>query len=99
MNASALVESLTGGRLGAAAAAARPLVSGQVTRVLGIHLEISGLDAAIGDAVHVHAPTGPIAAEVVAINRSSLVCMPYGELHGVRVGTPASAAGGPALST
>ena len=90
-----LLDSLTGGRLAAATAAARPLVSGQVTRVLGIHLEVSGIEAAIGDAVRIHAPIGAITAEVVAVNRSSLVCMPYGELHGVRVGTPASSAGGP----
>ena len=95
MSSNVLLDSLTGGRMAAATAAARPVVSGQVTRVLGIHLEVSGLDAAIGDAVRIHAPVGAITAEVVAINRSSLVCMPYGELHGVRVGTPASTAGGP----
>jgi flagellum-specific ATP synthase len=73
----------------AALSAARPLRTGRVTRVVGVHLEVGGLEAAIGDEVTVTTPQGPIGAEVVALQADGLVCMPFGDLRGVRTGAGA----------
>ena len=68
----------------AAARAAAPVVTGQVTRVVGLSLEVGGIQAAIGDEITVTTQAGPIGAEVVALSSDGLVCMPFGELRGVR---------------
>lgn len=65
---------------------ARPRVSGRVARVVGLNLEIEGLNAPIGSAVTVSTDTGPLVAEVVALREDGLVCMPLGELVGVQAG-------------
>ncbi|HEV7535991.1 MAG TPA: EscN/YscN/HrcN family type III secretion system ATPase, partial [Acidimicrobiia bacterium] len=75
-------------RLAAALEAARPRRFGRVDRVVGIHLEVAGLDAAIGDAVVIFAPTGKVGGEVVALHGNRTVCMPFGELRGLRTGAP-----------
>jgi flagellum-specific ATP synthase len=82
-------------RLESALRAARPLVTGRVSRVVGLNLEVEGLDAAIGDAVHIDAGGRPLPAEVVALRDGGLVCMPFGTLHGVRAGAAVEATGGP----
>ena len=79
----------------AALRAARPLVTGRVRRVVGLNLEVEGLDVAIGDAVHVDAGGRSLPAEVVALRDSGLVCMPFGTLQGVRAGAAVHATGGP----
>ncbi len=77
-------------------AAAGPRQFGQLRRIVGLNLEVSGLVAAIGDGINVSRTDGTeLAAEVVAIQSDSLVCMPYGELTGVRAGAPAEATGKP----
>lgn len=72
--------------LDAVVAAARPRVLGRVRRVVGLNVEIEGLQLPIGNAVTVHAAAGPVVAEVVAVEDAGLVCMPLGDLHGVRAG-------------
>lgn len=72
--------------LDAVAATARPRVLGQVRRVVGLNVEIEGLQLPIGNAVTVHAAAGPVVAEVIAVEDAGLVCMPLGDLHGVRAG-------------
>src|SRR3954462_12841867 len=62
--------------------AARPRVQGRVARVLGLNLEIDGLQLPTGAAVRVEAGSGPVVAEVVAVTENGLVCMPLGELRG-----------------
>ena len=47
---------------------------------------VEGVQAAIGDAVTLARPGGELVAEVVAIDTDGLVCMPLGELAGVRAG-------------
>ena len=47
--------------------AARPHVAGRVARVLGLNLEVVGLQLPIGSAVSVETDHGPVIAEVVAI--------------------------------
>lgn len=86
---------ITADRLSQAVLAARPLRTGRVVRVLGLHLEVAGIESAIGDALTIEAPEGPIHAEVIALQHDSLTCMPYGSLHGLRVGAPVVATGGP----
>ncbi len=66
--------------------AGRPRVSGRVTRVVGLNLEIEGMTAPIGAAVEVPTRNGPIVAEVVALRDGGLVCMPLGDLAGVEAG-------------
>jgi flagellum-specific ATP synthase len=78
--------------------AARPRVTGRVARVLGLNLEVAGIEAAIGDAVVVEAPGQPddvLLAEVVALRDDGAVCMPFGDLRGVRAGAPVEATGRP----
>jgi flagellum-specific ATP synthase len=78
--------------------AARPRVTGKVARVLGLNLEVAGIDAAIGDAVIIDAPGQPddvLLAEVVALRDGGAVCMPFGDLRGVRAGAPVEATGRP----
>jgi flagellum-specific ATP synthase len=82
-------------RLAAALEAARPRRFGRVERVVGIHLEVAGLDAAIGDAVVIFAPTGKVGGEVVALHGERVVCMPFGNLHGLRTGAPVWTPGHP----
>jgi flagellum-specific ATP synthase len=77
-----------------AADAAAPRRAGRVARVVGLNLEVEGLDAGIGDGIVVETAAGPLPAEVVAITDDRLTCMPLGELTGIRAGTPAIAAGG-----
>jgi flagellum-specific ATP synthase len=71
--------------------AAKPRVFGRVARVVGLNLEVEGLQLPIGSAVTVESNDGPLLAEVVAIQDSGLVCMPLGELRGLRAGAPVEA--------
>src|SRR5438067_590753 len=79
----------------AAASAARPSMTGRVSKVVGLNLEVDGVDAAIGEAIAIDTGGDKLMAEVVAIRDSGLVCMPFGDLKGVRAGAPAAATGRP----
>jgi flagellum-specific ATP synthase len=61
-------------------------VQGRVRRVVGLNVEIGGLQLPIGSAVTIHGEAGPVIAEVVAVVDDGLVCLPLGELRGVRAG-------------
>jgi flagellum-specific ATP synthase len=77
-------------------AAAAPLRTGRVTRLVGLRLEVEGLEAAVGEAVWVRRTDGGLLpAEVVAVQGNSLACMPLGELSGVRFGDVVEAEGRP----
>jgi len=78
-------------RLDMALRGARPHRYGRVVTITGLQMEIAGIEAAIGDAVTIDSTNGPLAAEVVALRDDGLICMPLGELHGVRAGARASA--------
>nr|WP_230209309.1 FliI/YscN family ATPase [Tetrasphaera sp. HKS02] len=75
--------------------AARPLVSGRVTRAVGVSLDVAGLDVAVGEAVRVQADRGVILAEVVALDGPIARCLPVSDLRGVRRGAEVVATGGP----
>src|SRR5690349_3645109 len=70
---------------------AQPRFYGRVARVVGLNLDVEGLQLPIGSAVTVESAGGPLLAEVVAIREDGLVCMPLGELRGIRAGAPVEA--------
>ena len=63
---------------------------------MGLGLEVSGLDCALGDLVTVGSNPG-LDAEVVAALDSSVRCMPLGRLAGIAAGDPVRAKGGTVL--
>ncbi|MDA8266787.1 MAG: EscN/YscN/HrcN family type III secretion system ATPase, partial [Actinomycetota bacterium] len=63
-----------------------PRRTGRVTRLVGLRVEVDGLEAAVGDAVRIWRGGGTLDAEVVAVQGSTLACMPLGDLTGVRFG-------------
>jgi flagellum-specific ATP synthase len=62
--------------------------------VVGLSVTVEGVQAAIGDAVTLARPGADLVAEVVAIDADGLVCMPLGELSGVRSGATVQLAPG-----
>ena len=78
-----------------ARAAARPQVTGVVTGAMGLTLSVDGVSAAVGDLVEVHATDRPLLAEVVAVGRDRLTCMPLGGLAGVHAGARVRPTGRP----
>jgi flagellum-specific ATP synthase len=80
----------------AAVDAARPQRVGVVSSVLGLSVEVSGVDCAIGDLVTI-GDDSPVVAEVIATSRTGLRCMPLGRLAGISAGDPVRAQGAPML--
>jgi flagellum-specific ATP synthase len=72
-----------------------PRRTGRVTRIVGLRVEVEGIEAAVGDAVRIVWSGGTLDAEVVALQNSSLACMPLGDLRGVRYGDTVEAFGRP----
>ncbi|NAZ76407.1 EscN/YscN/HrcN family type III secretion system ATPase, partial [Kineococcus sp. T13] len=62
--------------------AARPLVSGRVRGIVGLSVEVSGLEAAVGETLLLGEGASRIPAEVVAAEGSRLRCLPLGHLTG-----------------
>jgi flagellum-specific ATP synthase len=83
------------GLLDRARAAARPELTGQVVGAMGLTLSVEGIRAAVGDLVEVDPGPRGLLAEVVAVTRDRLTCMPLGELSGVRSGARVRATGRP----
>ena len=75
--------------------AARPLVTGVVSGAMGLTLTVEGITAAVGDLVEVATGSRPLLAEVVALGRDRLTCMPLGDLSGVHAGAPVRPTGMP----
>lgn len=75
--------------------AADPVRLGVVSSVVGLGLEVSGLNAPLGTVLEI----GPhrVHAEVVAARRSALHCMPLGELEKISVGDLVTSSGAGAL--
>jgi flagellum-specific ATP synthase len=69
-----------------ARAAARPEVTGSVVGAMGLTLTVDGIVAGVGDLVEVNPGSRPLLAEVVAVSRDRLTCMPLGDLSGVHAG-------------
>lgn len=75
--------------------AAEPRRTGRVTRVVGLKVEVDGVAAAVGDSVRIHHGGRTLDAEVVAVEGSTLACMPLGDLTGVRYGDTVTSTGAP----
>ena len=75
--------------------AARPLLTGSVVGAMGLTLTVEGVPAAVGDLVEVNPGPRGLLAEVVAVSRDRLTCMPLGELSGVQSGAPVRTTGMP----
>ncbi len=72
--------------------AAVPQRRGRVETVLGLTVRVAGLSASVGEVLEVLRPGagdlgGTVAAEVVAVDDGSLLCMPIGDLTGIGAGT------------
>jgi flagellum-specific ATP synthase len=62
-----------------------PIVEGQLTRMVGLTLEASGCQAAVGDRCEVTTGDGTsVEAEVVGFSGDRLYLMPTGDIHGVK---------------
>ena len=83
--------------LAAAVVAAAPQRVGTVTSVLGLGVEIAGLDCAVGELVTIGSGAEKLDAEVVASVSGGVRCMPLGRLTGIAAGAPARAAGSSVL--
>jgi flagellum-specific ATP synthase len=81
-------------QFGSALLAARPERVGIVTSVVGLAVELQGLDSAVGDLVTIG---DDVNAEVVAASHDGIRCMPLGRMTGIKVGTPARSHGRPLL--
>ena len=75
---------------------ARPERVGVVTSVVGLGLEVAGLDVVVGDLVTV-GDTNPVDTEVVATTRGGARLMPLGRIDGIGTGAPARSKGTPVL--
>jgi flagellum-specific ATP synthase len=75
--------------------AVAPHRTGRVTRLVGLRVEVEGVDAAVGDAVRIWSRSAPLDAQVVALDGRTLACMPFGDLTGLRYGDQVEASGGP----
>lgn len=84
-------------RLSAALLAAGPQRVGSVSSIIGLGVEVEGLDCAIGDLVLIGEGDGAVQAEVVALSREGVRCMPLGRLAGIRAGAPARSLAGQLL--
>lgn len=74
--------------------AARPEVTGRITRVVGLTVETEGIDAAIGEVLQLGGDR-PVPAEVVALGDRGPVAMVLENLDGLRTGDPVRATGKP----
>ncbi len=72
-----------------------PRRTGRVTRLVGLRVEVEGIEAAVGDAVRIFRGDGCLDAEVVAVQGATLACLPLGDLAGVRYGDAVEALGHP----
>jgi len=83
-------------RLERAVTAARPSIHGVVADVVGLGIRVEGVRAGVGELVHVLTDAGSLPAQVVAVHRSGVTCMPLGATHGVSAGDQVVPSGGSA---
>lgn len=78
-----------------AVAGHKPVVRGQVRGLLGIAVEATGIQSAVGDLCTIHSGIGDIDAEVVGFREGCAVLMPLGETRGIAPADPVTAHGRP----
>lgn len=77
--------------------ATKPTRRGKVTGTLGLSIDVSGLELAVGEAVRIIGDEGPVLAEVVALGDEGATCMPISDLRGIRTGCAVETTGGPVM--
>jgi len=82
-------------RLAAALAAARPRLTGRVTSVVGLAVTVSGIEARLGELVRIGDGPAAVLAEVVALDRDRISCLPLGPVAGIGTGSTVTGTGGP----
>jgi flagellum-specific ATP synthase len=76
--------------------AARPERSGTVKAVVGLGVEVLGIEAAVGDRVRIDTVDGSaVDAEIVAVDGDASRCMPLGRLSGITARARVRHAGAP----
>ena len=66
-------------------------LTGHVTRIVGLTAAVAGFPAPMGAIVRLHREHGdPVDGEVVGFQEQETLLLPYGELGGIRRGTPVS---------
>jgi flagellum-specific ATP synthase len=73
---------------------AAPQQAGQVSRVLGLSITVTGVDVRIGDLVQISGHSS-VLAEVVAVDGMACTCLPLGEMAGIGTGDHVFTTGGP----
>jgi flagellum-specific ATP synthase len=86
------VSTLTAARHQRAVEAASPLRLGKVAELVGLHVLVTGLPAAVGDLVEIN---GACLAEVAASGPRGLICLPLSHTVGLEVGALVRHTGGP----
>jgi flagellum-specific ATP synthase len=71
--------------------------TGRVTQFFGLVVEANGPEVFVGERcdIYSHKNAEPVPAEVVGIRNNTVLLMPYGQLHGIRVGSEVVATGKP----
>jgi flagellum-specific ATP synthase len=90
------ITTMTADRLGRATAAAGPSIHGVVADVVGLGIRVEGVRAGVGELLHVLTAAGSLPAQVVAVHRSGVTCLPLGATHGVGAGDAVVPSGSPA---
>ncbi|AWB90387.1 FliI/YscN family ATPase [Salinibacterium hongtaonis] len=83
-------------RLSDALRAARPQRVGRVSSVVGLGLDIVGVECAVGELISV-GDGASVDVEVIATTRDGVRCMPLGRMNGIVPGAPARPHGRPIL--
>jgi flagellum-specific ATP synthase len=82
-------------RIAGATAAARPRLTGQVTAVVGLSVAVCGIAARVGELVRIGTGPDAVVAEVVALDRDRISCLPLGPVTGIGTGSQVTGTGGP----
>jgi flagellum-specific ATP synthase len=88
-------ETLVRERLRPMVDACRPQRLGAVRAVVGLSVDVAGVEAAVGDLLLVGSAGTEVPAEVVAVHSDGLRCMPLAHAAGLRAGMPVRSTGGP----
>jgi flagellum-specific ATP synthase len=86
-------------RIAELAAIGQPRRYGQVSKVVGLSVTVSGLSCRIGELIELGGDAStdgaPTMAEVVAVDGPVATCLPLGELNGIGTGVTATSTGAP----